>query len=63
SRSSALSRTTYFFTAMSFPAMFASVARTATKANHQILSNWLKRATRAGQRASWRIVTPLVNQN
>ena len=27
SRSSALSRTTYFFTAMSFPAMLASVAR------------------------------------
>jgi hypothetical protein len=34
-----LSRTTYFFTAMSFPAMLASVARIATEANHPILSN------------------------
>ena len=29
---------------ISFAAMIASVARVATKANHQILSNWLKRA-------------------
>jgi hypothetical protein len=39
SRSSAPSRTTYFFTAISFPAMLASVARIATEANHPILSN------------------------
>jgi hypothetical protein len=26
--------------------MIASVARVAMKANHQIISNWLKRATR-----------------
>ena len=47
SRSSPLSRTTYFFTEISFAAMIASIARVATKANHQILSNWLKRATSA----------------
>src|SRR5262249_48288707 len=46
SRSSAFSRTTYFFTAMSFPAMIPSAARIATKANHPILSNWLKLTTR-----------------
>src|ERR1700731_3242760 len=46
SRSSSLNRTTYFFTIISFVAMIASVARVATKANHQILSNWLKRPTR-----------------
>src|SRR5262249_18564405 len=47
SRSCALSRTAYFFTAISLPAMIASAARIATKANHPILSNWLKRATRS----------------
>src|SRR6266496_4856600 len=46
SRSSPLSRTTYFFTEISFAAMIASVACVATKANHQILSIWLKRPTR-----------------
>src|SRR5215475_9748165 len=46
SRSSALSRTTYFFTAMSFPAMIPSAARIAARANHPILSNWLKLTTR-----------------
>src|SRR6266849_1172466 len=46
SRSSPLSRTIYFFTEISFAAMIASVARVATKANHQILSIWLKRPTR-----------------
>src|SRR3981189_2822297 len=46
SRSSLLNRTTYFFTEISFAAMIASVARVATKANHQILSIWLKRPTR-----------------
>src|SRR6266851_3534221 len=45
SRSSPLSRTIYFFTEISFAAMIASVARVATKANHQILSIWLKRPT------------------
>src|SRR5208283_677753 len=50
SRSSPLSRTTYFFTRISFAAMFTSVVRVATKANHQILSNWLKRSTRASAR-------------
>src|SRR6266478_3072217 len=47
SRSSPLSRTIYFFTEISFAAMIASVARVATKANHQILSIWLKRPTSA----------------
>src|SRR5262249_54833446 len=47
SRSCALNRTTYFFTAMSFPAMIPSAARIAARANHLILSNWLKLATRA----------------
>src|SRR5438132_11478590 len=47
SRSSPLSRTTYFFTEISFAAMIASVACVATKANHQILSIWLKRPTSA----------------
>src|SRR5215831_12542135 len=46
SRSCALNRTTYFFTAMSFPAMIPSAARIAARANHLILSNWLKLATR-----------------
>src|SRR5260370_25520739 len=46
SRSSPLSRTTYFFTEISFAAIIASVAHVATKANHQILSIWLKRPTR-----------------
>ena len=45
SRSSSLNRTTYFFTIISFPAMIASIARVAAEANHQILSNWLKRPT------------------
>src|SRR5271157_2323824 len=40
SRSSALNRTTYFLTEISFAAMIASVVRTVDKANHQILSNW-----------------------
>src|SRR5271165_1595450 len=46
SRSSALSRTTYIFTDFSRVAIVPSVARIVTEANHQILSNWLKRATR-----------------
>src|ERR1700730_3555903 len=46
SRSSALSRTTYLFTDFSRVAIVPSVARIVTEANHQILSNWLKRATR-----------------
>jgi len=37
SRSSPLSRTTYFFTEISFTAMIVSVARVATKANHKII--------------------------
>jgi hypothetical protein len=37
SRSSPLSRTTYFFTEISFAAMIVSVARVATKANHKII--------------------------
>src|SRR4029077_2596453 len=45
--SSALSRTTYLFTDFSRVAIVPSVARSVTEANHQILSNWLKRATRA----------------
>ena len=45
-RSSALSRTTYIFTDFSRVTIVPSVARIATEANHQILSNWLKRATR-----------------
>ena len=45
SRSSPLNRTTYFFTIISFAAMIASVVRVTTKANHQIISNWLKRTT------------------
>jgi hypothetical protein len=44
-RSSALDRTTYLFTEISFAAMIASVVHTADEANHQILSIWLKRAT------------------
>src|SRR4029077_18796766 len=44
--SSALSRTTYLFTDFSRVAIVPSVARSVTEANHQILSNWLKRATR-----------------
>jgi hypothetical protein len=43
---SALSLTTYFFTEISFPAMIASSSTAARKTNHQILSSWLKRATR-----------------
>src|SRR5258708_6813278 len=56
SRSSPLSRTTYFFTEISFAAMIVSVARVATKANHKIiiLSNELKRATSAKFRSSRR---------
>src|SRR5713226_2173100 len=46
SRSSPLNRTTYLFTEISFAAMIASVVHTADEANHQILSIWLKRATR-----------------
>src|ERR1700681_2786172 len=45
SRSSPLNRTTYFFTIICFAVMIASVARVATKANHQILSTSLKLAT------------------
>src|SRR6478736_9424564 len=45
SRSSALSRTTYLFTDFARVAIVPSVAPTMTEANHQILSNWLKRAT------------------
>src|SRR6476646_8952920 len=45
--SSALSRTTYLFTDFSRVAIAPSVPRTVTEANHQILSNWLKRATSA----------------
>src|SRR6266704_3402053 len=52
SRSSPLSRTTYFFTEISFAAMIASVACVATKANHQILSIWLKRPTSWKMRSS-----------
>src|SRR6476659_9124069 len=52
SRSSPLSRTTYFFTEISSAAMIASITRVATPANHEILSNWLKRATRREVRAS-----------
>src|SRR5438445_3179416 len=44
-RSSALNRTTYLFTEISFAAMIASVVHTADEANHEFLSNWLKRAT------------------
>jgi hypothetical protein len=39
SRSTALNRTTYFFTEISIAAMIASVVRTVDKANHQIISN------------------------
>src|ERR1700681_2294671 len=46
SRSSPLNRTTYFFTIICFAVMIASVARVATKANHQILSTSLKLATK-----------------
>src|SRR5271170_107523 len=46
SRSSPLSRTTYLFTDFPRAAIVPSVAPTATQANHQILSNWLKRTTR-----------------
>ena len=45
SRSSALNRTTYFFTEISFAAMIPSAVHIVDKANHQILSNWLTRAT------------------
>src|SRR6266481_2951081 len=54
SRSSPLSRTTYFFTEISFAAIIASGAHVATKANHQILSIWLKRPTRAPPPLVWR---------
>src|SRR5262249_1931364 len=54
SRSCALNRTTYFFTAMSFPAMIPSAARIAARANHLILSNWLKLATRKAKGISSR---------
>jgi hypothetical protein len=50
SRSSSLSRTTYFFTVISFAAMIASVLRAETKANRGFLSNWLKRTTRCSLR-------------
>jgi hypothetical protein len=39
SRSSALNRTAYFFTEISFAAMIASIVRTIDRANHKILSN------------------------
>jgi hypothetical protein len=45
SRSSPLSLTTYFFTEISFAAMIAPFAGRGDEANHQIPSNWLKRAT------------------
>src|SRR5208283_3967007 len=45
SRSSPLNRTTYFFTEISFAAMIRLRRRIVDKANHQILTNWLKRAT------------------
>src|SRR5271166_6184989 len=45
SRSSPLNRTTYFFTEISFAAMVRLQRRIVDKANHQILTNWLKRAT------------------
>src|SRR5271155_4526236 len=50
SRAPELSRTTYLFTAFSRVAIVPSVARTTTQANHQILSNWLKRATSPASR-------------
>src|SRR5260370_42026127 len=56
SRSSALNRTTYLFTEISFAAMIASVVHTADEANHQILSIWLKRATSPG--LSWPAARP-----
>src|SRR5215469_8983320 len=46
SRSSVLNRTTYRFTEISFAAMIPSAVNNDDKANHQILSKWLKRATR-----------------
>src|SRR6266481_6306578 len=48
SRSSLLSRTTYFFTEISLAPIIVSVARVATESNHKktVLSNLLKRATR-----------------
>src|SRR5271165_5361831 len=45
SRSSPLNRTTYFFTEISFAAMIRLRRRIVDKANHQMLTNWLKRAT------------------
>src|SRR6476469_2950744 len=45
SRSSPLTRTTYPFTEAPSAAMSASITRVATTANHEIRSNWLKRAT------------------
>ncbi|PZR80715.1 MAG: hypothetical protein DLM68_19105 [Hyphomicrobiales bacterium] len=67
SRSSSLNSTIYFFTIISFAAMIASVARVATKANHQLLSNWLKRTTRNLKsvshpfRGSWYPTEPLAS--
>src|SRR4029077_14587335 len=47
SRSSSLSRTTYFFTEISLAAIIVSVARVATESNHKktVPSNYLKRTT------------------
>src|SRR5438445_6128974 len=61
SRSSPLSHTTYFFTEISFAAMIASVACVATKANHQILSIWLKRPTRSEIKRIERELDTLLN--
>jgi hypothetical protein len=53
-RSSPLNLTTYFFTEYVFNRIpFAAMIVSATKANHKILSNWLKRVeiTSASARA------------
>src|SRR5215468_12203925 len=55
-RSSALKRTMYFFTEISFLAMILSAARIVAKANHPILSTWLKRATRLEGRVTLVVV-------
>jgi hypothetical protein len=41
-----LNLTTYFFIEISFLAMIPTIVRSVAKANHPILSNWLKQATR-----------------
>jgi putative ABC transport system substrate-binding protein len=55
SRSSALNRTTYFFTEISFAAIIPSIVRAVDEANHQNLSNWLKRATRSADAVAGRL--------